>query len=82
MQATGQTQHRHILFMAGTTTLCVWVGGHVCVQEHVWGRGRGRGARLPDKGTWEAERRREGEVDWERQGGWVNMGKNFHASTG
>lgn len=44
MQATGQSQHRHILFMAETTTLCVCV----CVGGHVWGRGPRRGARLSD----------------------------------
>lgn len=67
IQATGQTQHRHILFMAETTTLCVCV----YTREHVWSRGRGLGkrARLLEWRMWEAERRWEGELNQESREG-------------
>ena len=46
--------------------LCVWVGGHVCVQEHVWGRGPGRGARLSD-GV-HGRQRGDGKENWSGKG--------------
>ena len=46
--------------------LCVWVGGHVCVQEQVWGRGPGRGARLSD-GV-HGRQRGDGKENWSGKG--------------
>ena len=78
MQATGQSQHRHILLMAETTTLCVCGG----VGGHVLGRGLGRGARLSDGVR--GRQIGDGKENWTGEGGGVgvNMGKHFHESTG
>ena len=67
MQATGQTQHRHILFMAETTTLCVcvcvggWVG--TCVYRSTCGvgdRGEEPGSQMGYVGGTEEMGRRTG----------------------
>lgn len=64
------SQHRHILFMAETTTLCVCV----CVGGARVGVGD-RGSQALGWGTREADRRWEGELDREDSEGGSTWGR-------